>query len=1110
MSDIRQWLEGLGLGEYAEVLEAEKVTLDTLPELTDSELRELGLPLGPRKALLKAIREGAVDPCAPSAPTETAPQAAERRQITVMFCDLVGSTALSKALDPEDLRRMLGAYQKTVAAVVGRYDGHVAQYLGDGVMVYFGWPAAHEDDAQQAVFAGLDIVDAVAGLEAPECVEVRIGVATGLVVVGESGADEGADAKLAVGETPNIAARIQVLAEPGTVAIGQRTRRLLGGAFAFEDLGVRAVKGVSGGLRVHRVLGATETESRFEASHGTALTPLVGRESEILLLLDRWDLAKDGEGQVVLLSGEPGIGKSRITQVLRERLADEPHTWLRYHCSPYHTNSAFYPVIAQFERVAGFARDDTADQKLDKMDTALAAGTGDVAAVAPLFGAMLSLPIDRYPPLNLSPQKKKDDIIAALADQVAGLARQEPVLMIFEDAHWIDPTTLETLTAVIEATRDHPVLLIITYRPEFEPPWNGHSQVTTLTLDRFSRKLGADMVAKVTGRKALPDEVMGQIVAKTDGVPLFVEELTKAVLESELLVEADDHYELTGPLPPLAIPSTLQDSLMARLDRLAPVKEVAQVGAAIGREFQHRLLAAVSPMRDNDLQNALGQLVESELVFRRGTGAEVSYIFKHALVQDVAYESLLKSKRQVLHQRIAKVLEEEFPETVEAKPEILAHHYTEAEITDPAIKYWHRAGQRASKRSANLEAVAHLEKGLELIKSLPETPEHAKQELSLLMTLGPVLMSTKGEAASEVEIAYARARKLSEQIGEPRQRFLVLRGLWIFHLERAALQTAQGLGEQLLSLAEREQDSACLLEAHRALGLSSFWQGALASAQLHLDQGIAIYDRQEHRSHAVLYGLDPGVHCLSYGAWVLWLLGYSDQAMQRSHEARTWAQELSHPFSLAAALYFAARLHQHRREASLALEQAEAAVFLSTEQSIPEWLAVASILRGWALAEQGQAEEGIAQIQQGCHAARATGGELGRSLFLALLGEAYGNEGQTAEALRTLAEGLAMADKSGERVYEAELRRVKGELLLKQGATEAASEECFRQAIELARHQSARALELRAAMSLARLWQTQGKAPEARDLLAPVFEWFTEGFDTADLMDAKALLDELK
>ena len=652
-----------------------------------------------------------------------------------MFCDLVGSTALSERLDPEDLRALMAAYRKAIGEVIDRYDGHVAQYLGDGVMAYFGWPRAHEDDAERSVRSALAIVEAVKQVTAPAPLEVRLGMATGPVVVGE-GADDDAQAnKLAVGETPNIAARLQALAGPDQIVIGPGTHRLVGGAFEYRDLGECDLKGILQPVRAWQVTGASQAVGRFEARAVGGLTPFVGRETEIQMLLDRWRQAEDGEGQVVLLSGEPGIGKSRVTQVLRERVADEPHVRLRYQCSPFYTNSAFYPIIGQLERAAGFARDDTADHKLDKLETLLAQGTEDVAKVAPLLAAMLSLPVERYPPLNLSPQRQKDDTIAALAAQVTGLAEHQPLLMLFEDAHWCDPTTLQVLSAVIGWIEAAPVLLVITYRPEFDPPWTGHGHVVVQGLSRLGKRQGADMVAKVTGGKALPDEVLDQIVAKTDGVPLFVEELTKTVLEGGLLEERDGAYHLDGPLPPLAIPTTLRDSLMERLDRLATVKEVAQIGACIGREFGFDLLAAVSPLADDELQDALGELVTSDLVFQRGTAPDATYTFKHALVQDTAYESLLKSRRQQFHTSIAEALETRFPDTVANEPEVLAHHYTRAGLAKVAIGYWLKAGERAADHFAHEEAVNHYNNGLDIIASVTNAAEPASRELTLLLGL---------------------------------------------------------------------------------------------------------------------------------------------------------------------------------------------------------------------------------------------------------------------------------------------------------------------------------------------------------------------------------------
>jgi predicted ATPase len=689
------------------------------------------------------------------------------------------------------------------------------------------------------------------------------------------------------------------------------------------------------------------------------------------------------------------------------------------------------------------------------------------------------------------------------------------VYCAWEDLHWADPSTLELLTLFLEQVPTTRLLAVLTFRPEFLPPWWPRSHLTQLTLNRLGRQQVEAMVEKITGGKPLPREVVQQIVAKTDGVPLFVEELTKMVLESGLLTAADDHYELTGPLPPLAIPSTLRDSLMARLDRLATTREIAQVSATLGREFSYELLHAVSPLDEATLQQGLRQLVEAELVYQRGVPPQATYLFKHALIQDTAYQSLLKSTRQHLHRQIAQVLEERFAETKEAQPELLAHHYTEAGLIIQAIPYWQRAGQRAIERSANAEAVNHLTTGLELLQALPDTPERTQQELSLQVTLGASLAATKGFAAPEVGAVYTRAGELCQQVGEAPQLFSVLYCLVAFHGVRAEYETTRGLGEQLLSLAQRVQDPALLVAAYHALGQALYFLGELVPAREHLEQGIAVYDSQQHRSLVALYGQDLGLVSLSYAALTLWLRGYPDQALRRSHEALTLARRLSHPFSLASALDLAAILYQSRREGQAAQERAEAAVALAREQGFPYWAAIGTIVRGWALAEQGHIEEGIAQMRQGLAAWRATGAEARWTYFLTFLAEAYEKKGQAKEGLSILAEALAVVGKNEEHYYEAELYRLKGELTLQsqvqgpKSQVEEEAEECFWKAIDIARRQQAKSLELRAVMSLSRLWQSQGKKKEAHEMLAEIYGWFTEGFDTKDLQEAKALLQEL-
>jgi class 3 adenylate cyclase/predicted ATPase len=1065
-----------------------------------------------------------------SAPDTAAPRQAERRQLTVLFCDLVGSTELSARLDPEDMGQVIRAYQGCCAEAVGRWRGHVAKYMGDGLLAYFGWPRAHEDDAERAVRAGRAIIDALAGLATPavDPLAARVGIATGLVMVGELIGEGTAQEQAVVGETPNLAARLQALAEPGSVIISQATRRLIGGLFELTDLGPTRLKGFAEPLAAFRVEGEGRAVGRFEALHGERVTPLVGREHELGLLVDRWGLAKGGEGQVVLLSGEPGIGKSRTGQALLDRIATEPHVRLRYYCSPYHMNSALHPAIEQLERAAGFSADDGADAKLDKLEAILAQATDHIAQAMPLFAALLSVPgTERYPPLNLTPQVQKARTFEALLGQLDGLAAQQPLLVIYEDAHWADPTTLEFLGLVVERVQGLPVLLLITFRPEFVPPWTGHGHVTALSLGRLARRQGGAMVARVAGGKGLPAELLQQILDKTDGVPLFIEELTKTVLESALLWGAGDRFELTGSLAQLTIPSTLHDSLMARLDRLGMVKELAQIAACIGREFSHRLIAEVTMLPEPDLDHALAELMAAQLIFPRGALPEATYSFKHALVQDAAYQSLLKSRRRQLHAKIGTVLEEHFAEVAKAQPDVLARHWAEAGVLEKAVAYSHRAAQQAVARSAMAEAIAHVQHGLEVLAGLPDGLARRQQELELQTTLGVPLISIKGMGAPEVERAYARARELCLQVGDAPQLSSVLFGLWWFYEVRADLQAAHQVAGQLLDMSQRGAEAASLIQAHRAMGHTLLWLGEFASAQAHFEQAIACYDPQRHRSLAFTSGQEPGVLARGFAAHVLWYLGYPDRALKTMHEALSLGRGVGHPFSLAFALDHTTWLHQYRREATETSDWAEADTKFSAEHGFPFFLAQGTMLRGWALAAQGQDAEGIAQIAQGLAAHHATGALLVRPYWVSLLAWAYGQSGQIEEGLRVLGEAFAITQ--DQHVWEAELHRLKGELLLARASsrddtrtapidapliTEASqpiaeAEFCFLEAIKIAREQHARSLELRAATSLARLWDKQGRRKDARDLLAPVYGWFTEGFDTADLKDARALLEEL-
>ena len=1121
---VTRWLEELGLGKYAAVFAENDIDTELLLQLTDDDLKELGVAsLGHRKKMLNSIgilrsegvRVATSDLESISVSIDKAE--AERRQLTVMFCDLVGSTALAERLDPEELRELIRAYQDAATAAIERFEGYVARYVGDGILAYFGYPQAHEDDAERAVHAGLGIVDVLddlnSGLARGKGVElaVRIGIATGLVVVGDLIGEGASQESTVVGETPNLAARLQALAEANGVVIAESTYRLAGGRFEYVDLGTQVLKGVAKPVQAWRVMGERQAESRFEALHKAGLTPLVGREHEIALLLERWEQVKEGEGQVVLLSGEAGIGKSRIAQTIREHTALEEPIRLRYQCSPYHTSSALHPIIAQLEQAAQFEGGDSPQSKLEKLESLLALSTKSVEAVAPLFATLLSVPAeDRYVPLKMTPEQQKGKTLEALVAQLHGLCQQQLVLLIFEDVHWADPTSLELLEMMVEQAQRSRVLAIITFRPEFTSPWTGYAHITSLTLNRFSRKLAAALVEKITGGKSLPDEVHEEIIAKTDGVPLFVEELTKTILESGLLKEEPERYALSGPLSTVAIPATLHDSLMARLDRLGDVKEVAQYASAIGREFPRDLLAAVSPLKDDELQDALDQLVDAELVFRRGTPPEANYLFKHALVQDAAYESLLKSKRQQLHDRIAKVLETQFPERAESEPELLAYHFTEAGLSEPAIAYWKKAGLRAIERSTNLEAVAHLTKGLELLGQLPNSVERAQEELSLQAPLVSALTGAKGYSAPETGKAVMRARDLCREIGDTPQTFEVLYGVWGYVYVGGDHHAAGKLAEEGLSLAQEGGAHARLVAAHSMLGQTLVSLGRFDAAQDHLEKSIALYEPEADRTLCLIYGEDPAIASLNWLTWVLWFRGFPEQALARSHEALDKAQQLSHANTTGFALAYAAVLRHFCRDRKAAREKAQAAVDFSTEQNVPVFEAYGTVMRGWSLVEDGHPEEGVAQMHRGVAEWKAAGAVIMLPFFFALLAQGYERCGNLEEGLKLLNDAFDQVKRSGEYMWEPELHRLRATLLLSVSLKNAPeAETCFRKAMDVAQQQSAKSLELRAATSLGRLWHDQSKGEEARNLLAPIYNWFSEGFETAELKDAKALLEQL-
>jgi class 3 adenylate cyclase/predicted ATPase len=1041
---------------------------------------------------------------------------AERRQLTVLFCDLVGSTALSAQLDPEDLREVVRAYQSACAEVIQRLDGHLAQHLGDGLLVYFGYPQAHEDDAPRAVRAGLGIVSAMETLNTHleqhhgVRIAVRLGIHTGLVVVGAVGSGNRQE-QLALGETPNVAARLQGFAAPNTVVISAATFQLVRGYVRSEDLGTHALKGLPRPVQVYRILGESAAQSRLDAASTTGLTPLVGRQSEVALLLERWDHSQDGTGQTVLLRGEAGIGKSRLVEVLRQQVSSADATQMVFRCSPYHQQSALYPVIDHLQRFLQWQRDESPEAKFEKLERMLRTFRLPLEDVVPLFAALLSISVpERYAPLDLTPQRQRQKTQEVLVAWLLAEAQRQPVLAVWEDLHWADPSTLEFLDLCIAQTATARLLTLLTCRPEFQPTWAARAPLTQLTLTRLSPAQVESMVAHLTAGKALPAEVLQQVMIRTDGVPLFIEELVKMLLESELLREEADRYALRGPLPLLAIPATVQDSLMARLDRLSTARTLAQLGAVLGREFGYEVLQAVAQMDDTTLQRELGRLVEAELLYQRGQPPLATYRFKHALIQDTAYQSLLKSTRQQYHQRIAQVLEIRFPERGETQPELLAHHYTEAGLTEQAIGYWQRAGQQASERSAHQEAISHLTTGIELLKTLPETPGHTHQALSLHIALGAALQMTKGNAAPEVERAYTRARELCQQVGETPELVPVLFGLWRFYMVRSQLHTAREIGETLLRLAQPIHEPALAVVAHHTLGLTWFFRGVFPAARSHLAEGSALYTPDQRQAPVFRMGYDLGVGCRAYAAWPLWLLGYPDQALAHLHASLTMAHELAHPFSLAFARGIAAFVYQFCRDVPAVYEQAEATVTLSTAQGFASWVAMGTILQGWVLAMQGQGEEGLAKVRWGIAAWRSIGAALGVPYFWTVLADVCDHLGHLEDGLQALAEAHTLVEQHEERWWEAEVCRLRGVLLLRQtGTPQAEAEAWMRRALDIACRQQAKSLELRAAMSLARLWQQQGKCIEARQVLAEVYGWFTEGFDTVDLQEAKTLLGQL-
>jgi class 3 adenylate cyclase len=1047
----------------------------------------------------------------------------ERKQVTVLFCDLVGSTEIAATLDPEDWHRISQAYQHAAAAAVRRFGGHVDKFLGDGLVCFFGVPQVHEDDAERAVRAGLAIVEAVRalgggphpgppplpevatgeGTEIPSpasisasgggsgwgpVLHVRVGIHTGPAVV----AHGGGESKDVFGDPPNIAARAQSVAEPDTVVITAATHRLVAGLFVVNDLGAPTLKGVREPVQLYRVLQGSGVRGRLHAAAAHGLTPFVGREDERRLLRTRWELACDGDGQVVLVSGEAGIGKSRLVQQFKEDLGATPHTWIECAGSPYLANTPFHAISDLLQRGLTVEGDAGAEERLERLESGLVLAGLEAPKAVPLMAPLFGLPVpERYPPLLLTPEQQRRKQMATLLAWTVGIARLQPLVLVFEDLHYVDPSTLEFLGLLVEQGATAPLLLLLTARPEFRAAWPMRSHHAQITLTRLSRRQVRELVERVAARAVLAQEMVEAVVARTDGVPLFVEEFVRLLLEGE------------GPALVREIPATLQDSLMARLDRLGAAKEVAQVGAVLGHEFSYTLLHAVAPRPEAELQAALDRLVDAELVYARGVAPEATYLFKHTLMQDAAYASLLKSRRRELHRATARTLMEKFPEMAEAQPELLAHHHAEAGDVELAVAAWQRAGDRAAARSALVEAVGRYGKALELLGGLPDTPARARQELELRASSGLALRATKGWDSPEATEAYARARQLSEQLGDVQQLVVVLQGLWTASIIAGDLRTAQDLADQMLRVAEGDGTAATMVWPHVTQGLSRFMRGDVRGSLDHFDRALALYQEEQHRSAPI----DPGVAALSLGASPLAYAGLADGARQRVRSGLALAQRIGRPYELAQAWMGGALLNTALRDPDGVREHTEALLQLAAAHQFRRFAALAGMHHGWALAHQGRHDEGIAQLRRSLGKFLASG-QFFLQQYPGMLADAYLQADAPAEALAAIEDDLAGA-RSEEEIFLPEVLRIRGDALAAAGSATTQVEATYREALGLAHRVGNKLIELRAAVSLGRLLQSHGRAAEARALLAPLYAAFTEGFDTRDLTEAKALLDEL-
>jgi class 3 adenylate cyclase len=1118
--DVGTWLRDLDLGQYETTFKENEIGSDMLPNLTSEDLKDLGVScVGHRRKILSAIAHFSATAVAPVAPTLSPDSkrafgsaGCERRQLTLMFCDLVESTPLSTQLDPEDMADLIGVFRDAVSAAVARFDGTIAKWMGDGALVYFGYPHAHEDDAERAARAALALHDALRDLRRKgSSLKARAGIATGLVVAGELIGEGAARERGVVGDTPNLAARLQSHAEPGSIVVAEATRRLLGRAFVLKPLGPLTVKGFDEPIQAWSLVGEAAHINRFEASRTESLTEFVGREQEVSFLTDRWRGAVEGEGRVVLLCGEAGIGKSRMIVELRNRIGEERSIVIRYQCSPYHINDAFYPIVGQIWHAARLVSDEPATTRLDKLEALVRfSGLDNKEDIAPYIASLLSVPTGgRYESLEMSPAELKERTVAALMSLFVGLARQGPVLALLEDVHWIDPSSRDVFGRLVERLQDLPVLLVVTYRPESAPPWIGRALVTSLSLNRFGRRQTVSMVNQITGGKSLPVEVLEEILVKTDGVPLFVEELTKTVLESGLLREEGNSYAFAKELTPFAIPATLQDSLMARLDRLSPVKEIAQISATIGREFSYRLLEAISPIKGALLEKALDELVESELIYVRGVPPEATYVFKHALVQDTAYASLLRSRRQRFHADIARALVEQFSDKAESAPAIIARHYTEAGLYEPAVRYWLVAAERALSKSAPTEADRHVAAGLALMPHLAQGADRQSLELSLHLAHANALQPLKGYSTSETLAALMAAKQILDAgIGSDLQRIFVWHSLCVANHVAARINAALEMARQMVEMTDQEGDPTFRLVSYRALGSVQYFAGQHSQAlkTLRMAEGCRDLAKLEMPNHR--FGIDPGLAILCYKLLVMMELGLLDQAKQVAKQLKAELKNHGHPPTIATCTFFGVVLPDLLSAKFEDCEQHSAdLVAYCTEKKVAQFRLFGTLALMCARSMQKPTPENIAAFRDAVRTQHATGAHLGDSFFLANLTAALLAAGEVSEAALTLHDAFEFVKHSGERCWLAELYRLRGLVKLVQAEPDIkGAEAAFLKAIETARRQGARLHELRAATELAKLGRRNATSRDRRMLLGPILDGIEGGEETREVREASALL----